>query len=228
MMADPAPPTFNYGQMDPAAMYFPLGGHNMCHSGFYTTESSAASDAGFLSDIPNTATSSQAFGPLLDNIKHLDYGYTGGSIDLTSADAFGGPLAGSIHAPCNINTSSELQVRLPDDQIQEIVDALGPPLAGSGTPMDIPSLTSPADGFSRNISDTSMHDACDQYPECVVDAPNGKGVTHNPRQLLATPKQSPRGRKRISKDYMHSAPAKRVTRRKTAVSLPQFEEYCAS
>lgn len=143
---------------------------------------------------------------------HLNFSDLTASSDFSSGYTFEAPLSESIHAPqCS---TQQIQVtRLPSDQVREIANAIVPELIERGVAMLDGSSDTPSLGYGsmRNVSDISMHTACDQYPSCVVDAPDGKDVMHVPRKTDAIPTRIPKSRKRVGSttDYH---PAKTTAR----------------
>ncbi|CAD0096369.1 unnamed protein product, partial [Aureobasidium mustum] len=166
--------------------------------------------------VPFSYTSStaplQTFDQVFTDNDHLDFNDLTASSDFSSGYTFGAPLSDSIHAPQSGIQQTQM-TRLPSDQVREIANAIVPELIGRGVAMlDGSSDTPPpCRGSLRNVSDISMHTACDQYPACVVDAPNGKDVLHVPRKAVAIPTRAPRSRKNVGRatDYH---PAKTIAR----------------
>lgn len=126
----------------------------------------------------------QAVDQIVTDTSHIDLSDL--TTDYYSDYTFGGTLSDSIHAPPHLQTA-----RFSTDQVKDIADAIVPGLIERGVSM--------LDGSSdmRNISDISMHTSCDQYPACVMDISDGKGVLHMPLKPISTPADVPRGRKRV-------------------------------
>ncbi|KAG9665534.1 hypothetical protein KCU95_g18501, partial [Aureobasidium melanogenum] len=156
----------------------------------------------------------QTFDEVFTGSDHLDFSDLTTPSDFSSGYTFGAPLSDSIHASQSGSQQTQM-ARLPSDQIREIANAIVPELIERGVAMlDGSSDTPPPDrGSMRNASDVSMHTACDQYPACVVDAPDGKDVLHVPRKAVAIPTRAPRICKRVgtATDYH---PAKTIARSK--------------
>lgn len=161
---------------------------------------------------PSSAAPLQDLDQVFTDSDHLDFGDLTASSDFSSGYTFGAPLSESIHAPQSSIQQTQV-TRIPSDQVREIANAIVPELIERGiTMLDGSSDTPlPVHGSMRNVSDISMHTACDQYPACVVDAPNGKDVLHVPRKTVAIPTRVPRSRKKVSSttDYH---PAKTIAR----------------
>ena len=113
-------------------------------------------------------------------------------------------------AHCSSEYVKEIRLRLPSDQIQQVIEALSPrsavKAAENGVSMaqiapptfvessklrqssyglsELPAESlSREHGARRNVSyasDVSMHVNCDQFPRCIVDSPDGRGVFHSP------------------------------------------------
>ncbi|KAG9588951.1 hypothetical protein KCU77_g7985, partial [Aureobasidium melanogenum] len=161
---------------------------------------------------PSSTTPLQALGQVFTDSDHLDFTDLTASSDFSTGYTFRAPLSDSIHAPQS-GTQQTQMARLPSDQVREIANAIVPELIERGVAMlDGSSDTPlPGRGSMRNVSDVSMHTACDQYPACVVDAPDGKDVLHLPRKAVAIPTRVPKSRKRVGNatDYH---PAKAIAR----------------
>ncbi|KAH0147723.1 hypothetical protein KCU67_g11735, partial [Aureobasidium melanogenum] len=161
------------------------------------TQATSSEDTKFV--VPSSVPTSGIDGPLsypsstmplqvfIDS-DHLDFTDLTASSDFSTGYTFGAPLSDSIHAPQS-DTQQSHMARLPSDQVREIANAVVPELIDRGVAMfDGSSDTPPPHhGSMRNVSDVSMHTACDQYPACVVDAPDGKDVLHVPRKAVAIP-----------------------------------------
>ncbi|KAG9554734.1 hypothetical protein KCU71_g11654, partial [Aureobasidium melanogenum] len=185
------------------------------------TQATSSEDTKFV--VPSSVPTSGIDGPLsypsstmplqvfIDS-DHLDFTDLTASSDFSTGYTFGAPLSDSIHAPQS-DTQQSHMARLPSDQVREIANAVVPELIDRGVAMfDGSSDTPPPHhGSMRNVSDVSMHTACDQYPACVVDAPDGKDVLHVPRKAVAIPTRAPRIHKRVGNvtDYH---PAKTIAR----------------
>ena len=161
---------------------------------------------------PSSTAPLQALDQVFTDNGHLDFNDMTASSDFSSGYTFCAPLSDSMHAPQCGNQQTQM-TRLPSDQVREIANAIVPELIERGVAMLDGSSDTPPPGHGcmRNVSDISMHTACDQYPACVVDAPNGKDVMHVPRKAVAIPTRAPRGRKNVGKatDYH---PAKTIAR----------------
>ncbi|KAI4727359.1 hypothetical protein E4T49_04848 [Aureobasidium sp. EXF-10728] len=161
---------------------------------------------------PSSTAPLQSYDQVFTGNDHLDFTDLTASSDLSSGYTFGAPLSDSIHAPQSVFKHTQT-TRLPSDQVRDIASAIVPELIERGVAVVDGSSDAqlPDQGFMRNTSDISMHTACEQYPSCVMDAPNGKDVLHVPRKAIAVPTQAPRGRKRVGSATEYR-PAKTIAR----------------
>ncbi|KAK6002767.1 hypothetical protein QM012_001517 [Aureobasidium pullulans] len=166
-------------------------------SRFILPPSVATSDIDGPLSYPSSTAPLQALDQVFTGSDHLDFSDLTTSSDFASGYTFGAPLSDSIHA-LQPGFQQVQMTRLPSDQVREIANAIVPELIERGVAMlDGCSDTPPPErGSMRNVSDISMHTACDQYPACVVDDPDGKNVLHVPRKAVAIPTKTPRSRKR--------------------------------
>ncbi|KAG9640966.1 hypothetical protein KCU95_g18983, partial [Aureobasidium melanogenum] len=182
-------------------------------SKFIVPPSAATSSIDGPLSFPSSTAPLQALDQVFTDSDHLDFTNLTASSDFSTGYTFGAPLSDSIHAPQSSGTQQTQMTRLLSDQVRDIANAIVPELIERGVAMLDGSSDTPPPGHGsmRNVSDVSMHTTCDQYPACVVDAPDGKDVLHVPRKAVAIPTGAPRIRKRVgtATDYH---PAKTIAR----------------